>query len=196
MTMEHTATSHPPDEQIAAYLSGALSRGEREAVEAHLGECHSCRTHVTAVQQLLRARPAHSRRILVASLAAAAVLAGVLLVPRPHLRPPGDADRAGGAGEPGLTQTLHAITPADGDTVSRSALRFTWRSEPGEPLYRLTITTARGEALWSHDTNDTTLAAPADIRLTPNARYFWYVDALDASGQSLTTGPRTVWIAP
>jgi len=193
--IESTMTHHPTDEEVAAYLSGTLPGGEREAVEAHLAECRACRLQVTSARRLLRTRPERRQRVMAASLAAAAVIAVVLLVPRPPGSAP-DPDRGGRAGEPGLAQALRAITPSDGDTVSRGALRFSWRSEPGDPLYRLTITTSGGEAVWSHDTNDTTVAPPADRRFTLGGKYFWFVDALDASGRSLTTGPRTVWIVP
>lgn len=193
--IESTVTHHPTDEEVAAYLSGTLPGGEREAVEAHLAECRACRLQVTSARRLLRTRPERRQRVMAASLAAAAVIAVVLLVPRPP-GPATDPDRAGRADEPGLAQALRAITPSDGDTVSRRVLRFSWRSEPGDPLYRLTITTSGGEAVWSHDTNDTTLQLPRDLRLAPGGKYLWFVDALDASGRSLTTGPRIMWIEP
>jgi hypothetical protein len=193
--MELSMTRHPADEEVAAYLSGTLARDERNALEAHLAECRACRLQVTSARRLLRTRPNRRQRVMAASLAAAAVIAVVLLVPRPTGLSP-EPDRAGRAGEPGLAQTLRAIMPPDGDTINRGALRFGWRSEPGDPLYRLTVTTSGGEAVWSHDTNDTTVTPPHDLRFTSGGKYYWFVDALDASGRSLTTGPRTVWIVP
>jgi anti-sigma factor RsiW len=184
---------HLEDAEIAAYLSGTLSAAERDALEAHLAECRACRTEVTSARKLLRTQPVQPRRVLVASLAAAAVLAGVLLVPRGLSGPLTDPDRSA---EPGAAPALRAVAPGDRAAVRRDSIRFTWRSEPGDLLYRLTITTASGEAVWNRDTNDTTVILPDSLRLAAGARYFWYVDALDASGISITTGPRSMRIAP
>jgi hypothetical protein len=193
--IESAMTHHPTDEEVAAYLSGTLPGDERKALEGHLAECRACRMQVTSARRLLRTRSQLKERVMAASLAAAAVIAVVLLVPRPAGLST-DPQRAGGPDEPGLSQELHAIMPADGDTVGRGSLRFAWRSEPDNPLYRLTITTPSGAQVWSHDTNDTTVWLPRDLRLAPGGKYLWFVDALDASGRSLTTGPRIVWIVP
>jgi hypothetical protein len=186
--------SHPSEEEVAAYLSGGLDAGEREALQAHLAECRDCRAQVTAAERLLRARAGRSRRALaVTAVAAAAVLALVVLAPRDRTSLGGDRERDG---EPGAVPRLEAVRPPDGATIRRKEVAFTWRSQPGDPLYRVTVTTSGGEAVWTRDTPDTTAAPPDSLRLVPGARYFWYVDALDAAGTSITSGPRTVRIAP
>jgi len=187
------AFAHPSDDEIAAYLSGGLTAAEREGLEAHLASCRACRTEVTSARRLLRSQPKGRRRILAASFAAAAVLAVVLLAPLKSPGPPVDPYREGRSdGAP----ALRAVGPADGSTVRRDSLRFTWRSEPGDLLFRLTVATSTGDAVWTRDTHDTTLVLPDTLRLAPGARYLWYVDALDPAGLSLTTGPRSVRIAP
>jgi len=98
----------------------------------------------------------------------------------------------GSEGTPGL----RALAPVDRDTVEGSGLAFAWSSQPGRSLYRLTLTDASGRALWLRDTPDTTLALPVDVSLSGGVTYFWYVDALDADGRSVTTGTRRFTIAP
>lgn len=185
--------SHPSEEEVAAYLSGGLSAEEREALQAHLAECRDCRLQVTTAKRLLRAHSRGPRRLMGGALAAAALLAVVVLLPRDRARPDRERERDG---EPGAVSRLEAVAPPEASTIRRDQLVFTWRSQPGDPLYRITITTSNGEAVWTRDTGDTTAAPPDSLRLTSGARYFWYVDALDAAGLSITSGPRTVRIAP
>jgi anti-sigma factor RsiW len=183
--------AHPAEEEIAAYLSGGLTAPEREALQAHLASCRACRGEVGSARRLLRTQP-RRRGVLIAALAAA-VLTAVLLNPPGAPGPLVDRDRDG---HPGDAPVLRAVAPLDGSTVRRDSLRFIWRSEPGDLLYRLTIASSSGDAVWTRDTDDTTLALPDTLRLAPGARYLWYVDALDAAGSSITTGPRSVRISP
>ncbi len=185
--------SHPAEEEVAAYLSGGLSASDREALHAHLAECRECRVQVTAAERLLRAHSRRPRRLLAGALATAALLALVVLLPRDGAGPARDRERDG---EPGAVPKLEAVAPPEASTIRRNQLAFTWRTQPGDPLYRITITTSSGEAVWTRDTGDTTATPPDTLRLTPGAQYFWYVDALDAAGSSITSGPRTVRIAP
>ena len=63
-------------------------------------------------------------------------------------------------------------------------------------LYHLTLTDPAGHALWLHETSDTAVAPPPNVSLTPGRTYYWYVDALDAGGSSLTTGTRRFMLGP
>ncbi len=44
---------HPPDEQLSAYLDGALSPGESASLEAHLTACESCRSLLAELRRVL-----------------------------------------------------------------------------------------------------------------------------------------------
>jgi hypothetical protein len=44
--------------------------------------------------------------------------------------------------------------------------------------------------VWLHETVDTAVSLPPDVALEPGGSYYWYVDALDSDGVSLTTGTR------
>ena len=91
---------------------------------------------------------------------------------------------------------LRALAPADRDTVAPGGLVFVWARQAGRPLYRLTLTDGSGRAVWLRDTSDTSLSLPADVLLESHKTYFWYVDALDDAGRSLTTGTRRFTSAP
>jgi hypothetical protein len=187
-------SEHPAVEVVAAYLSGTLAPADEAAFEAHLAGCRPCRQEMLSARRLIASRRPRSRVLLVASLAAAAVLAVVLVArgPRPAEEPLRGGNMVGSEGTPGL----RALAPVDRDTVEGSGLAFAWSSQPGRSLYRLTLTDASGRALWLRDTPDTTLALPVDVSLSGGGTYFWYVDALDADGRSVTTGTRRFTIAP
>ena len=188
---------HPATEAIAAYLSGTLSPPEQNTLETHLARCRPCRQEVTSARRLIGSHPPRGRWLWVAPAAAAAVLAVVLLGRWP--RAPGPVNepvRSGEEAGPGEALRLRALAPADRDTVSARGLVFTWASQAGRPLYRLTLTDGSGHAVWLQDTSDTTLALPAKVSLDLGRTYFWYVDALDADGRSLTTGTLRFTISP
>ena len=191
-------TQHPGTEEIAAYLSDGLTPLDRTRVEAHLAECRTCRQEVVSARRLLQSRSVRSRWSMMVPAAAAAVLA-LAILGRGFLSRPVDRDIVRGAGtasEVESAPSIQVFSPADGSTLAGRAILFAWAGQPGRPLYRLTLTDGSGHALWIRDTADTTIALPASVSLPPTHRYFWYVDALDSDGQSLTTGTRTVSIRP
>jgi hypothetical protein len=182
-------SQHPATEAIAAYLSGTLSPQEQTALETHLARCRPCRREVTTAEHLIRSHPPRTRWLWVAPAAAAAVLAVVLLGRWPRVPDSvNEPVRSGVEAGPEDVLKLRALAPADRDTVSVRGLVFTWAGQAGRPLYRLTLTDGSGHAVWLRDTSDTTLALPAEVSLDRGRTYYWYVDALDAEGRSLTTG--------
>jgi putative zinc finger protein len=187
-------SEHPAVEVVAAYLSGTLASADAAAFEAHLASCRPCRQEMLSAGRLIASHRPRSRGLLVTSLTAAAVLAVVLVArgSRSAEEPVRGENRVGTERTPGL----RALAPADRDTVEGRGLAFTWSSQSGRPLYRLTLTDASGHALWLRDTPDTTLALPLDVALPGGGTYFWYVDALDADGRSVTTGTRRFTIPP
>lgn len=191
-------TQHPETEEIAAYLSDGLPAPDRATLEAHLAECRPCRQEVTSARRLLQTRSLRSRWPIMVPAAAAAVLA-LTILGRGVLSPGigEEVVRAGGeANEAEAVPSIQVLSPAGGDPVAGHAILFVWAGQTGQPLYRLTLTDAGGRAVWMGDTSDTTLALPATVTLAPGRTYFWYVDALDSAGRSLTTGTRRFSIAP
>lgn len=47
------SVSHPPDEQLAAFIEGGLPPDERTAVVQHVADCGDCREVVTDTQAAL-----------------------------------------------------------------------------------------------------------------------------------------------
>jgi hypothetical protein len=130
--------------------------------------------------------------------AAAAVLALALLgrgVLRPSLEQEAVRGSEAANGVEAAT-SIQVLSPMNEDTVVGRAVPFVWAGQPGRPLYRLILTDGSGRAVWSQDTNDTTITLPASITLGPGRTYFWYVDALDSAGRTLTTGTRTFSTQP
>jgi len=189
-------SQHPDSEAIAAYLGDALEVLERSAMEAHLAECLACRREVTGARRLVRSGARAARRRVFLPLAAAALLvAGVGLAIR---SPAPDASRFRASEDRSarLPGDLLALAPTDGATVEGRDLTFVWSSVPGAPLYRLTLTDAGGRGVWEWDTADTLARLPDQIALAHGAVYFWYVDAADALGGSITTGTNRLKVAP
>ena len=188
-------SGHPSAEDLAAYLGGALPAGESLELESHLSNCWACRQEVIGGRRLLRSHP-RDRRWLVVPAAAAAILARLPLRPGPTRQPGDESLRAGGGIGQESARMLTVVSPAQGDTADVGELSFIWRATPGEPLYRVTIADRMGRTLWTGDMSDTTLMSPPGLRLDRGSRYFWYVDALDIEGRSVTTGTRSFHTAP
>jgi hypothetical protein len=191
-------TEHPETEEIAAYLSDGLSAPDRATLETHLASCRLCRQEVVSARRLLKTGLLRSRWSMMVPAAAAAVLA-LALLSRGVFWPPAEREAVRGGGAADEIETapsIQVLSPADEETIAGPGVLFVWAGQPGRPLYRLTLTDGSGHALWIRDTADTTTALPAAVTLARGHTYFWYVDALDAAGRSLTTGTRTFSTRP
>ncbi len=178
--------NHLESGEVAAYLDRALPRTERERVEAHLADCTECRREVIEVSRLRHTSASQRRWLLFAPGAAAAAILIAVLV-RPADTPgPGPVLRDGGE-EPGLTVSL--VAPTDSAIVEGRAVAFTWRSAGSGVSYRVTVTDARGDVVWSGAALDTTARLPGP-RLRAGRPYFWYVDVLLPDGRSVTSNVR------
>jgi anti-sigma factor ChrR (cupin superfamily) len=181
---------HPSSEEVAAYLSNALTPNDRAILEAHLAVCPQCRREVTSARRLIRSHASSTVvRWAVPAAAAAAVLAVVLLSPPKSDRLEVASRRAAqDAAVSATTPRISIVSPASADTVNGSQVVFVWQKVGKDLLYRLTLTDASGNAVWTKDTPDTTLTLPASLSLGKSQNYFWFVDALGADGTALTTG--------
>jgi hypothetical protein len=180
---------HPSSEEVAAYLSNALTANDRATLEAHLAVCAQCRREVTSARRLIRSQGSSTALRWAVPAAAAAVVAIVLLSPLRSGRVETLAKRA--AEDAAVSATMpkiRIVSPASGDTVKGDQVVFVWQRVGNEPLYRLTLTDASGHAVWTRDTSDTTVALPTSLSLAKGQSYFWFVDALGADGIALTTG--------
>lgn len=189
---------HPSAEKVAAYLDGCLPDDERRAFTDHLARCGQCRREWIAAGDLVMARRRQRRtQWLAKSAAAAAVLAVVVAIPwKMGSAPLGvDALRSDRSAADSAVSIV-AISPAQGDTVPARDVVFAWRAHTDDSPYRLSLVDEAGREVWTHDTRDTSVSLPASVSLTPGLLYYWYVDVLDATGRSLSTGLRSFTASP
>jgi hypothetical protein len=187
-------TTHPADEDLAAYLDGILSTADRVRLEGHLSGCEYCRSRVALAVHALKGAQ-HGRRfsrwarVALAAVAAAAALSGVLLLTRRAVRTAPPIEVRAPEPEAG-TPALRIVQPSRGSTVAPSELRFVWRSLGSDVLYQVTVSAVDGRTLWNARTSDTVNVPPPEAvrRLEPGQNYFWRVDALLSNLRSVTSG--------
>ena len=176
---------------IEGYVAGRLGEADAEAFESHYLTCERCQNELRlalaireALPEVREARlhvPAKpevgviSRRFRVrtaAALAAAAVLAGLLLV-RPFKldeeSAPVHRDEATGV------EVAPSLRVPGG--VVAAVESFQWSEVPAADLYRLTVYDAEAAVVWEVETRDTLITPPDGTEFEPDARYIWQVAA-------------------
>ena len=136
---------------VAAYLDRQLDAGERERVREHLADCDRCRAEMIEVTEAVDSIAKRPRRWLTVPAAAAAAVAALLLIGGPLMRSAdqGDVLRAPGQSRLPLdTEEITAVTPPPGSVITPSELVFAWNAV-GNAIYRVTLTDAGGDPLWS-----------------------------------------------
>jgi len=177
--------------EVARHAAGASPPEERARIEAHLAVCERCTDDMVAAWRYVgrrRRRPA----LLGWGLAAAAAVAGLLLLPSRAPSPSGSSLRGTGADS---ERVLSVVTPRDRELVSPPVV-LTWRSHPDMVTYKLSLTTANGDSVWALATADTSTRLPDTLRLGPGLDYFWYVDGLRANGRSVSSGVHQFRLRP
>ena len=176
--------AHPDAVTLAEYIDRRLAEADRGAVAEHLIGCVSCRSNVADVSRVTGAEALRRRALAGATMVmgAAAVLLFVV-VPRDATVPPFEpVERFGGAG------AIPAILVWSPD--ARSTAAFAWSPIAPGAQYRLSLTDAAGDEVWTVSTPDTTATRPASVVLARGADYFWVVDALLPDGGTATSGIR------
>lgn len=188
--MTTTRGSHLNAEEVAAFLDRRNTAAERASVEAHLADCHECRVEVAAVRRMMSVSSIRRPMLLVpAGLAAAAAIAFIAISLQRDSGPPTERVRALVPASADATARIEVVSPVDGDTIALARAALTWSAIAGEPTYRLTVTDASGQTLYTSTTTDTVLLLPGNV-LKPHSIHFWYVDALRADGRAASTGVR------
>lgn len=176
--------------EVAAYVDGTLEQAARARVDAHLADCDDCRAEVVAVRRMVVGAPRWRRWPVLAALAAAAVLLLVIWPRAPDQR--GPERSVVRDGEPAAAAVV-LVAP---DSVATLPLSFAWHAVPDATTYRLSLTSATGELIWSGSTPDTAITVPDSVSLPAGGPYYYYVDALLADGTSGTSGVREVRVRP
>lgn len=181
---------HLSSDIVAGYLEGAISNEETARVEAHLATCDECRREVIEVSRDLKELKRFSPWYVAGPVTAAAAIAAILFL-GPKISGPDSRPVLRGTdteAQLATTPRFQVVAPVDGTALLGDEVVFVWRSAAPDASYRLTLTEADGQVVWSTTTSDTTVAVPTPETLLPDRIYFWYVDALLADGQSTTTG--------
>jgi putative zinc finger protein len=201
--MADSAPGHPADETVAAYLESTLSASDRALLESHLGDCEYCRARLVLAGRALETAPrplseARRRRSMLVGLAAAASLAGILLLSRSAAVPTSQPSDLRATDQEVSLPALRVIGPLRGDTVDAEALRFRWSGMGSDALYQVTLSASDGRMLWTERTADTIAAPPAEIlrQLQTGQPYFWRVDALLSTLRSVTSGDQPFQVSP
>jgi hypothetical protein len=171
---------HLEVDQVVAYLENKLAAPERGRVQSHLADCAECASELVEVSRLRR--PARPTVRWIGSAAVAAAVVTVALVGPWHAR------QATGPTVPpvrgGAAVMADPVAPIEGAVVSGSP-EFTWRSMPGATSYRITVSRADGDSVWTATLSDTTARPPATAAFDGSTSYYWYVDVLLADGRSI-----------
>ncbi len=176
---------------IEGYVAGRLGEAETEAFESHYLTCARCQNELRlafAIREALPevreaglpspAKPEVSviaRRLKVstaAALAAAAVVAGLLLVRPSRL----DEESAPAQRDEATGVEVAPSLGAPGGVVA-AVETFQWSQVPAADLYRITVYDAEGTAVWEAETRDTLITPPDGTAFEPDARYIWQVAA-------------------
>lgn len=196
-TTTESSRDHPSAAVLAAYADGVASADERRQVEEHLADCAPCREDLDVVRGAMGSRSPRFRWVA-GAVATAAAVAVLLLAPamldngtEPVLRGPGGEELPAGAAAP-----ITVVAPEPGSLAPADAPRFVWRSAGLQAQYRLTVTTAAGDAVAAVTTSDTVVTSLDGEELAPATEYFWWVDALRADRAIAETGLQRFRTAP
>ena len=176
--------AHLSVDDVASMVDGRLSAERRALVEAHLAVCAACRTEVAQASSIVETLPTRSRVPMrwIAGLAAAALVVAIVPFARNSRSSNAARDERASAAHP---EALVALTPAQDVRMPIDSLRFAWRAVAGVSSYHLFVTDSVGSPVYDATTADTTVPSIGKTKLSPGARYFWYVDALGADGSSI-----------
>ncbi len=176
---------------IEGYVGDRLGEADAEAFESHYLTCERCQNELRLALAIREALPevreagllapaepevgVISRRFKVrtaAALAAAAILAGLLLVRPSQL----DEESAPVHRDEATGVEVAPSLRAPGGLVA-SVEMFQWSRVPAADLYRITVYDAEGAVVWEAETRDTLITPPDSTEFEPDARYVWTVAA-------------------
>jgi hypothetical protein len=195
------------DQEIAAYVAGALEDDHRQTLKQHSGVCGICAGRLGLLTQLLRdvdesERPpdmvlARARQLgqkrgkwVVPQWAAAAmIVVAIFAIPNwaPNINEEFDADTRNTRHLPSEVQIPHILYPESGLALDASNLTFRWAEVPGTLNYNVRIVTNAGALVTERRIDGTEWRLPDDINLQPGAVYFVRVDAFLADDKAVSS---------
>jgi len=170
------------DDLLAGLVDGTADENSRELALEHLAQCSYCRREVASLASVLNdplvAAAAGKgsgsvRRWIRLAVPAAAAAALVLAI----------LSRQVGDGRPPVVHRAPPITAAaQPEAISPVGVgsrpdQVRWTVVPGAELYRMTLYTADGSAIYEVETRDTTVRIPDSVQLASGSSYLWKVEA-------------------
>ncbi|MBM3292888.1 MAG: hypothetical protein FJY82_00025 [Candidatus Aminicenantes bacterium] len=190
------------EDRIGAYLKGELPPEEEARFEEHYFNCPACFRETaersdleealrSAGEAAFRARPQVRLRPGWVYAAAAAVAAAAVILSLPS-SPPKPSPFQFPADEIVRGPELAVVGPAG--TLAAPPEGLEWRPVAGAAVYRLALT-FEGEAIWTAETADQTIALPAEVRsrLVEGRTYVWRVRAYAAEGRRIGVSEPTAF---
>ena len=186
MSNQSEHASHLSVDELAAHLERRLHGTEREVVVAHLVECAECRReYIEAGEVVGAARPKWvGVRAGIGLAAAAAVVFAVMPRPFPPTSTTSTPDVAMQRNSlREASGSVRVAAPQNGQHLAGPEVRLSWHPEGNDVLYRVTVQTEAGAAVWKAETHDTSYTLPSTANLTSGMTYYWIIDALHADGR-------------
>ncbi len=195
------------DQEIAAYVAGALEADHRQTLKQHFGVCGICVGRLGLLTQLLRdvdesEHPpdivlARTRRlgqkrgkwVVPQSAAAAMIVVAIFTNPNwaPNINEDFDTDSRNARYLPSEPQIPHVLYPEGGLALDASNLTFRWAEVPGTLNYNVRIVTDAGALVTERRIDGTEWRLPDDINLQPGTKYFVRVDAFIADDKAVSS---------
>ncbi len=199
--MNHKASTHVDDEDLARLASNELAAAEIAAVMEHLEECEDCREVWGAVERMRDAalefdsgaiappdlqpqnRPFNRGWL---GLAAAVLLVSVVGIPR-WLNNSSPVDFPLPAVRSGQSSFPVPLSPLEGSRVTEP--HFTWSEVKDDAGYSVEILGTDGELLWRSDRLESLSTPwPASIDSTAGV-YYWRVSVHYPDGEETVASP-------
>ena len=205
-------TDRCPDEYLLVeFATGSASREKREPLVAHIAACEYCLARIgelarldsgnaaQPISDLLLARaaklgtkqssnaPGFGIRPRVWAAAAVLVLGVAVLLDRPWVRsnpnsPIPEVRRIDPeAVRPQITW------PTPGMSIDRHDVAFRWTPVSGSLYYDVQVLSDSGDLLWRRRVDESRVALPDTLELTPGSEYFLRVDAYLAEARSVSS---------
>lgn len=181
-------TDHLNPTELADWITTGPASPAARGIRAHLADCDDCRGEAIELSRLVRAGQRATWRVPRVAGTALAVAAVMMLAV--YFGPDSTSVSPAIVRSEITETTLTPVAPLGTVRLSDGPVTFSWHPAANAAEYRLTLLDAAGSVLWNQVTTDTVIFLPVEISLARNTSYFWYLDALQSNGESITTGSR------
>ena len=184
----------PGDEDVAAYVDGAISAEQRVSLERHLPDCPACMRRVGLLTRLMRDNGGTEEPVMSEASApltwksqrwavAATVLLAVGWLTWTPIGDRGDYSETRTL-QPQLTQP-EILAPNAGYLENGDGLFVRWTDVPGSLYYEVRIVSDAGDLVSLQRVDDSEWTPNEQLALQPGREYYLRVDAYLTDSQSI-----------